>query len=413
MLILTTSLVSAALIIWALATPLVHRREADQLVTEARQTLTPPVKGLGDIDEVDCDRAAQLLERALDLVPSSGGARRELPLAQGCSALRRGDLILAEGSLRTAARQMPRDPRPRRWLGSLALAQGEPEQAIEHFRRGAQMAEGDPICQVGLSDALAETGRPEEALAALELLDGSATTLIQTRRGMLLEELGQLDAARAAYLRAIELSPNRAEPRNNLAALERDTGDLDAAWRLQRQALERAPDDPVILLNTGLLAIARGHDDEAHRLLSRAAELDRSSADPARALADHLLVRGRADEAFEVLGEALSRFPRDGALHNSLGNALSAAGRIDEARAAYRRAIEAEPTLAEPHNGLAALALAEGDLEAVEDHLVRALRLDPENRQARRNLAELDRRRAARTQSAPRLAQVTASPRIP
>lgn len=387
----------ALLAVWALSVPLLARHEAATLVERARARLSPPPAGLADVDEVDCDAAERELRRAHERSPSNGPARHLLRLAEGCAALRRGDLVLAEGALRAAARSLPLDPEPARWLGTLALARGELETARDNYRRALELRPGHLAATLGLSDALAELGQLEEALALLDRLEApEPLALIEIRRGLIFERLERVDDARAAYRRAIELAPALAEPRNNLAALERDAGDLALAWQLQSEAVERSPDDPVMLLNAGLLAIQRGYDDEALRLLRRSAELDQDSADPDRALADHLLVLGRSAEALEALGPALAGFPRDAALRNSLGNAYAAAGRVDEARAAYLAAADLDPELAEPHNGLATLLLAAGDLTGAERELERAVSLDPANPQVRRNLAELARRRGER-----------------
>ena len=385
-----------ALLAWALVVPVLNRREAQDLVSQARQVLSPPLSTMNDVEAVDCARAERLLRQAIELAPSNGAAQRELQLAQGCAAVIRGDFVLAESGLRSAARRLRSDPRPRRWLGALAMAQGDYDGAREHYAGALQIESGDLLSQLGLSDALAELGRLEEALDLIAALDAAPLALIEIRRGMILEELERPDEARVAYRAAMELYPNMAEAPNNLAALERDAGNLSEAWELQTAALQISPDDPLMLLNAGLLAIVRGYDEEALRLLGRATELERSSSNPARALADHLLVTGQIAQALEVLGPALEQFPRDAALRNSLGNALAAAGRVEEARLAYLDSIGIDRTLSEPHNGVAALLLAAGDLQGAEEALNRAARLNPTNTQVRRNLAELYRRRGER-----------------
>lgn len=390
------AVVGVALLAWAIFVPMLKRSEARELVEEARQRLSPTIEGMTDIDEVDCSGAEALLQRALELAPSNGTALREVQLARGCAALLRRDLVLAESSLRSAARRLPSDPRPQRWLGSLALTQGDAATAQMYFERSLQIDPAHRGSQIGLSDALAELGQLDEALETIDAVDSAPLAIVELRRGMLLEELERVDDARLAYGRALELSPEMAEVRNNLAALEREAGNLSLAWEHQTAALRRSPDDSLMLLNAGLLAIARGYDEEALLLFRRASELERNSADPSRALADHLLVMGNSTEALEVLGTALEEFPRDAPLRNSLGNALATVGRIEEARRAYRDAIDIDGDLAEPHNGLGALMLAAGDLAGAQEALDRAARLDPSNTQIRRNLIELYRRRGER-----------------
>lgn len=383
---------SIALLAWAVVGPVVARNRCEQLVEEAEAALSVPLELRTDIDDVDCDRADQLLREALDLNPHHGRARRLAPLAAGCSALRRGDLILAESSLRSATQQLEDDPRTYHWLGSMLMNLGQPAEAQARYRQALENDEGHLPSLLGLSDTYAELGQSREALELLDSLDAPPLALIEIRRGMLFEDLGREDDALQAYSRAMELSPDRAEPINNLAALERERGRLDRAWELQQRAIELSPDDPVLLLNAGLLAIALGHDERAEEVLERAVELDHDSANPARALADHLLVRGQVDRSLQLLGPAIDRFARDAALRNTLGNAYSAAGRVEDAHESYRRAAELDPTLAEPHNGIAALLMAQGDLAGARNEVEEALRLDPSNLQAQQNLLVLQRR---------------------
>ncbi len=383
---------SIGLIGWAIVGPVVQRNHCEGLVDTADDALSPPIETRVDIDAVDCDRADLLLREALDLDPHHGRARRLAPLASGCAALRRGDFILAEGALRSASVSLVGDPRPNRWLGSLYILIDRPREAEDRFLRALEIDEHHLPSLLGLSDAQAELARTEEALELLTTLDAPPMALVELRKGMLFEELGRNADAERAYNRAIELSPERAEPINNLAALERERGNLARAWELQQQAIELSPDDPVLLLNAGLLAITLGHDERAEEVLERAVELEHDSANPARALADHLLVRGQVERSLEVLGPAIDRFPRDAALRNSLGNAYAAAGRVEEARVAYRRSCEHDAELAEPHNGLAALLLSQGDLTGAREELQQAIRLDPDNVQAHQNLEVLQRR---------------------
>ena len=388
------ALAGLALLAFALHAPGARRARVAALADEAHAILSPAGVAAAELAAVDCDRASLLLQEARALDPRSGRVLRELPLAAGCASLLRGDLILAEGELRTALGSLQGDPRPASWLGALELTLERPERAVALFERALGVEPAHLPAQLGLSDALAELERHEEALAALERAEGGPLAAIETRRGLLLERLGRVDEARSAYLRAVELDPGAADPRNNLAGLERDRGNLEEAWRHQQAAVELAPDDSLLLLNAGLLAIGLGHDERAEELLRRSAELDPDSPDPLRALGDLLIVRGHPEDAVEILANTVARFPTDGATLNSLGNVLAALGRHVEARAIYERAIEADRSLAQPHNGLAALLLAASDLDGAATALAEAARLDPDDAQVRRNL-ELACRRAA------------------
>ncbi len=70
-----------------------------------------------------------------------------------------------------------------------------------------------PVVRLNRAIALAEVDGPAPALAVVDVLDLDGYHLFHATRADLLERLGRIDEARAAYDKAIELTANAAERR--------------------------------------------------------------------------------------------------------------------------------------------------------------------------------------------------------
>lgn len=128
--------------------------------------------------------------------------------------------------------------------------------------------------------------------------------------GLLLEGRGELEAATAAYRRALGGDPKLWEAHFNLGNVELSRGKPAAAAARYRQALALKPDEPDILNNLACVLLKTGKEPaEAEKLARRA--LDKSALKSAeRVRAGHTLglvlaARGRKAEARRSLAQAV------------------------------------------------------------------------------------------------------------
>lgn len=166
---------------------------------------------------------------------------------------------------------------------------------------------------------------------------------------------GRLDKAAAAYARAIALSPEYAELRDNF----------------------------------GALLVQQGRLEEAEAQFREGIRLDPGTARTYANLAQALIIKEEPREALAYALKSLEIDPDNASARNTLGNALQAVGRREEARAAYLEAIEASPYYAKAHSNLAALLLESGMPEEAEKHYRLAVRSNPEYARARCGLGNL------------------------
>jgi len=141
------------------------------------------------------------------------------------------------------------------------------------------------------------------------------------------------DAARDAYLRAIELAPYFVPAHVNLADLERMLGrDAESVSWLAR-AVELAPEDAYVRHALGLALYRAERHAEALEELERAAMANPDEPRMLLAWALALDGQGRRGEATAALGAAVDRGVRSGDLQHALVTLLRDQGEIESALA--------------------------------------------------------------------------------
>jgi superkiller protein 3 len=258
--------------------------------------------------------------------------------------------------------------------------------------------------------------------AAAQAAPGDVTA--QVRLGDVLQDLGRLGDAAAAYTRALAIRPNDRAAREHLALLRLREGRADEALAIfsptvaaavpvategpfgeglvrlavgdVEQAvpsLERAaglsPDNPRPATFLGLARLRQGQVATAAALLRRAVE---SGPDyyPAQAYLSYALtVRGDLKGAERAARRAVELAPESPLAREALANAHFFAGRHQEARAEVARAIQANPLSASAHLLDAKLLVAANRLPEGIEAAQRAVGLDPKSAVAHTTLGVL------------------------
>jgi Flp pilus assembly protein TadD len=111
---------------------------------------------------------------------------------------------------------------------------------------------------------------------------------VRVAHGDVLRVSGDLESARRAYAKGVELAPDDADALNKLAGAERMARDFDAAAMHLARALEIAPGHPYAIVNFGTLALERGDAATARERLAAAMRLPRLPRDAAEEAASAL-----------------------------------------------------------------------------------------------------------------------------
>lgn len=235
-------------------------------------------------------------------------------------------------------------------LGAFHRSEGEPEAALEAYRRAREVADrGEPVedaFRAVLADetasVLAGLDRREEAartaVEALELADAGLEPdeprlpVLLSNVGTTFRELGRHDRACACFERALELVRAAGGAAGRPLAVELQAGLADVRMAQGRR-------EEAALAAEGALAAAEELWGEEHPQVARAAWM----------LADALRGRGREERVLELYRQSLAveealhgeRHPAVGQKALALGLHLEETGRTGPARDAYRRAREA------------------------------------------------------------------------
>ncbi len=361
----------------------------------------PDLSGMHEAVQEQLRDAHQALE------PAASSGTGELGDAYG----RLGMLLMAgeyfdaaEACLLNARRLVPETFRWAYYLGHLYERRGDPEEAVDAFRRAHDQRPRDFPTLFWLIDVNIDLGRWDavqplleqaralrpgsEALrfqlgraalaagdyaAAVDHLDAvlrqnPAATIVHYQLGMAHRGLGDLDRARhhldrsggrtdGGYSAGVGVSmpdPLMEELRNALRspqrhrtmALQADAaGDREEAVRQFRLALELEPDDADLQLSLGMALDRGGRPREALVELEAALRLDPRSAQ-ANYMVGTLLERaGRDAEAIARYAAAAELAPESVEAHLRLADGYTRTARVDEALPHYRRVLDIAPDL--------------------------------------------------------------------
>jgi tetratricopeptide (TPR) repeat protein len=212
----------------------------------------------------------------------------------GWRYLQADDLRSAEREFTAVTRRSPAMYPAHTGSGYVELARRDYDDAVERFDAALAQAPQYVPALVGRGQALLGAGREEEALAAFDAALAADPTLADVRRRVdvlrfrnaqeVVETAreaaaaGRLDAARNAYRRALEGSPESAFLHRELGVVERRRGDLDTALAELKRAVELDPSDATSLVQIGEILEERQDYAGATEAYRAAAEIEPSEA---------------------------------------------------------------------------------------------------------------------------------------
>jgi tetratricopeptide (TPR) repeat protein len=212
----------------------------------------------------------------------------------------------------------------------------------------AQKSPNDWLAQLLGASALAESGRPDEALALLARVSElePASPRPHNLRGALLRSQGRLPEALAAFEQAMALDAADPLARAEAARVAAALGDWERAAGLFEASFARSPDERVLVELADVL-VRQGELEQALALYDNAAARAPRWPLPYRSAGRVLAHQGRPGPAAERFARALV-LAEDEETRAQLANALraldaraaahAAAGRFDAAAALARRA---------------------------------------------------------------------------
>jgi tetratricopeptide (TPR) repeat protein len=236
-----------------------------------------------------------------------------------------------------------------------------------------------------------DSGNIEAAIAAfLKAIEASPDDPRPYRNlGIAYELLRDFEKAGEAYKKALELDPSNAADMNNLAGVSRRLGNARDAALLYESAIASDPLYVEPYLNIARMFMEINAFAKAEPYLRKILEIERDNAETLNLLGVVANVTKRSEEAVGHFREALRRDANQSAFFSNLGAALRNVGDFKRAMLAFEKAAELSPNNLSTMNNLGLLYRETGNLDKAEYFLCRAAEFYPENPFPHYNLAEL------------------------
>ncbi|TAN41104.1 MAG: tetratricopeptide repeat protein [Nitrospirae bacterium] len=242
-----------------------------------------------------------------------------------------GNLSAAEGIYSAILLNDPDNPAVLNNLGNLLRAKGDPNKAIECFRKALLSSPSSPELHYNLANILHETGNAEEAIAH--------------------------------YRFAITLAPDLMEAYNNIAGALNEAGRFDEALDYIEKVLTANPLYAGAYITKGNICAALEQWDKALNSYRKALEITPRNHDIFYNMANIKKITGNISEALTLYRETLKLKPDYPDAWNNLGAALKRTGNISEAVECYRKAIDLSPYNEDAHLNYAIALLLSGRFE--------------------------------------------------
>ncbi len=334
-----------------------------------------------------------LLRRQGDLVQAEALMRQSLQVQPGQAHVwnNLGNLLLSVG--RAAEAEAAFDQ-------ALAL---QPSYADAHYNRARALHQQArlPCAAAAVRAALAHSPQPTAAMLQLQAqIEGDQGRLKEAlitvdralqlapdkpallhNRATLLQRSHRHTEALHTHERALALGLDAADAHYNHGNTLQSVGQLEAAAAAYRRALAREPQHRLALLDLARLRWRQGDPDFEGELLQTAADHPASAVAPG--VHANLLWRAeRYADAQSAYAQALSRAPHEAAFHDGLGRCLVRLGQIEEGLAAQARAVLLAPLNPDLRTSLASSLLMARRPDAAEREAQVALSMQAEDQYA-------------------------------
>ncbi len=259
---------------------------------------------------------------------------------------------------------------------------------------GRWSAEPAPFRPLRIAAGLLDSDRLADAISYVEahrvrIESDPEFARLLARMGRLLRKNGDAPRAIGYFRKALEIDPDLAVDRVNLAIMCAEQDQLTFAESLLRQEITRHPENGLAHLNLGATLAQQGQFAEAVTAYEEAVRLNPDNALARLNLGVAQEQLGQRTEAAASLRQAIVLDNQLAEAHSRLGQIWKREGRIAEATAQLRAAVELRPTAVPDRYQLALLLQSSGAAGEARSQYRELLRLDSNHVGALNNLAWL------------------------
>lgn len=264
-------------------------------------------------------------------------------------------------------------------------------EAIAAFNRGAVQKALDGVEQVLRQHAkqpdalhikgvlLGQVGQLQAGIESLEQAIAVQPAIAQfhTNLGNLYQRVEDFKRAKSSHLKAIEIDPHYADAYNNLGVVCRNLGDSSQAIEYFKKAVAIQPTLAAAHNNLGNALHSLSELDAARESYLTALQHNEQYLDAAISLGAVYQASGNLAEAQQAYARALDISPDSVEAHNDLGLVYSKLGELELAVASFENALRLNSDYAQAHVNLGMVLQQQGKISQAIPHFETAIELDP------------------------------------
>src|ERR1017187_8084965 len=273
----------------------------------------------------------------------------------GAAYFAANDPVKAAASLNRALELSPNFIEATLLLAELQIKNNNPAPALISLERLRQKQPQLAQAQLLLADAYRLQGRANDALAIYESLEKMLpkNEQLPLLRGAALLQMQNRAAARKAFERVLELSPDNLSAIEQLVDLDLAEKQFDAALQLVNGEMQKNPKRVEFHILAAKVFLAQGKRDQAEATLLKAAEVDPTSQGAYLLLAQIYSDASQNEKAMAQLDAAMSKNPKDVAALMLAAKIYTATKDYKGAAAAYEKLLKIDSKFSPALNNLA------------------------------------------------------------
>lgn len=299
--------------------------------------------------------------------------------------LRLGEFAEARKVLEEALGHWPDDAGLKSRLASVAIAQNNPDEAIDLLQKLRHSGSDHPVVRYNLAYAFMLTEHFAEAKDLLLTTLGFQQEVpgAQLLLARALHHLGEMDDAIKHARSYVAAHPEDSDGQGVLALLGLDSEDPVLAKEAGERALVSDPNNLYGLVTMGSLALAQQDDEQASSYFDRAVERHPKSGRAWSGKGLSAMLGMDLNGALEYFQNAVRHMPGHIGTWHSLAWCQILLNDLNGAQESLNKAMDIDRNFGETHGGLAVIAILQGRSDEAPDMIKRALRLDPRSFAAR------------------------------
>lgn len=337
------------------------------------------LQAMCDLREGKVRDALALLEPVL----AAGVQDIDLLALGGEAAMRLGQHELAARWFGQASSLAPESSQLQAANGLSLLNQGQDARAVDALERAARKDGAASRAGALLVMSHLRTRDFTRAMEQVRSMEAQGDNpAVQNLKGGVLLVGGDLDGARRAFTRALELDPAHMPALDNLVELDVMAKRLPQARQHYLAALERNRGSLPLHMALARFEARLGDSAAAIAWLERAGKLAPDAPAPRQALAGLYLRTGQAGKAFALAQQLHAARPQDAAALDLLAQAAAAAGKQQLALETLQKLAVLQSTNAELHMRIARTQLALQQKAAALQTVRKAIAIEPGREEA-------------------------------